>query len=276
MKREKHEIARPVLAVALAASIALVNLSDAADAYLIPMIDEMNNPTEMLVQLDRISGAAAGTVSAARQGKVEGSAGAVYGFTEVGPEYFDDALFIGDSRVVGVELYAGADNLTYYAEGGLTVYSLFEKKLAKVNGKKVSVEEGLKHHKFGKIYLEIGINEMGTGNLDSFMEAYQSVVNRLRELQPDAILFLCGIMYVTEEKSQSDPIFNNENIRARNDRIAQLADGKQIFYLDVNEIADDGNGNLDADYTWDAVHLLGKYDGLWLDYFASHGIVREN
>ncbi|MCI9190218.1 MAG: hypothetical protein HFH84_11435 [Lachnospiraceae bacterium] len=185
------------------------------------------------------------------------------------------SLLIGDSRAEGVALYSGWDNLTYYAEGGMTIYNMFQRQVAKEDGQKISVEEALQKHTFGKIYLEIGINEMGTGTLDSFMEAYENAVNHLRELQPDAILYLCGIMYVKQSKSESDPIFNNPNIQARNDRIAQLADGENIFYLDINELVTDETGNLNPDYTWDEVHLLGKYDSLWLDYFCSHGIVKE-
>ena len=199
-----------------------------------------------------------------------------YAFTEVPREYFDDALFIGDSRVTGVELYSGWDNLTYYAEGGMTVYSMFQSKTAQVDGQTLTIEEALRKRSFGKIYLEIGINEMGTGTVDSFMEAYEAAVDYLRELQPDAILYVCGIMYVEQSKSESDPIFNNPAIQERNDRIAALADGENIFYLDINEVVTDETGNLNPDYTWDEVHLLGKYDVIWLEYFSSHGIVKDS
>lgn len=197
-----------------------------------------------------------------------------YEFTEVAADYLDDALFIGDSRVEGVKLYSGWDNLTYYAEGGLTVYNIFQREIVQEGNQTITIEEALQNHSSGKIYLEIGINEMGTGTVDSFMKQYQSVVDHLRELQPDAILFLCGIMVVTEARSETDSIFNNPNINERNERIAALADQKDIFYLDFNEVVMDENGNLNIDYTWDAVHLLGKYDSLWLDYFCSHGIVK--
>ena len=198
-----------------------------------------------------------------------------YEFTDVTREYFDDALLIGDSRAEGVALYSGWDNLTCYTEGGMTICNMFQRQADTEDGRKLTVEEALQAQSFGKIYLEIGINEMGTGTVDSFMEAYEGAVNRLRELQPDAILYLCGIMYVKQSKSESDPIFNNPNIQARNDRIAQLADRETIFYLDINELVTDETGNLNPDYTWDEVHLLGKYNSLWLDYFCSHGIVKD-
>ena len=199
-----------------------------------------------------------------------------YAFTEVTPDYFDDALFIGDSRVEGVKLYSGWDNLTYYAENGMTVYNMFQSKTAQVDGQTLTIEEALQKRSFGKIYLEIGINEMGTGTVDSFMEAYEAAVAHLQELQPDAIIYVCGIMYVKQTRSESDPIFNNPAIQEKNDRIAALADGENIFYLDINEVVTDESGHLNPDYTWDEVHLLGKYDVIWLEYFSSHGIVKDD
>lgn len=198
-----------------------------------------------------------------------------YEFTHVEQSYFDDAVFIGDSRIVGLHDYSGWDNTTYYASIGLTVYDMFDKPIVEENGTKITVEQALSEHTFQKIFVMIGINEMGTGTVDSFMEAYEQMVQHLEELQPDALIFLHGIMKVKQEKSESDPIFNNPNIQERNDRIAKLADNKKIFYLDVNEVVTDETGNLNPDYTYDEVHLLGKWYCLWTDYLLEHGIVKE-
>lgn len=67
------------------------------------------------------------------------------------------------------------------------------------------------------------------------MEKYTEVIDRLRELAPDAKIFIQGIMRVSGKKHSSDAIFNNNNINARNNAIATLADNQQIFYIDVNE-----------------------------------------
>ena len=79
-------------------------------------------------------------------------------------------------------------------------------------------------------------------------------------------------MRVSGEKSESDAIFNNSNINARNRAIATLADNETIFYIDVNEVVCDEEGNLNGDYTFDQIHLLGVYDDLWKQFLLSHGI----
>ena len=74
-------------------------------------------------------------------------------------------------------------------------------------------------------------------------------MEKFRELQPDAVIFVQGIMKVAKEKSDKDPIFNNVGIEQRNERIAALADGKNIFYLDMNEVVCDEEGNLKSSLT---------------------------
>lgn len=79
-------------------------------------------------------------------------------------------------------------------------------------------------------------------------------------------------MKVAKEKSDVDPIFNNVGIEERNARIAQLADGKNIFYIDVNEVVCDENGALQSDLTFDNIHLLGSKYNIWVDFLKQKGI----
>ena len=97
-------------------------------------------------------------------------------------------------------------------------------------------------------------------------------LEKFRELQPDAVIFVQGIMKVAKEKSDKDPIFNNVGIEQRNERIAALADGKNIFYLDMNEVVCDEEGNLKSSLTFDDIHLYGSKYGIWVDYLKENGI----
>lgn len=196
-----------------------------------------------------------------------------FAFNKVTQDYFDDALFIGDSRTVGLSEYSGWSNPTYYADVGMTIYDIFEKKIAKVGGHKVTVEEALKKNDFKKIYIMLGINELGTGTSKTFTKEYIKVMKRIKQLQPDAIIFIQGIMNVTKEKSDSDPIFNNKNIKDRNEHIAKLADNKTVFYIDVNEAITDESGGIPSKYTFDNIHLKASYYKIWTKFLMKHGVV---
>ncbi len=200
-----------------------------------------------------------------------------YGFQTVTEDYFNDAAFIGDSRTVGLFEYGGIEERAdFYAKISLTIYNVFTELLAKdeETGKKITAEEALTKKQYGKVYLMLGINELGTGTTETFMEEYRAVVERIRQLQPEAVIFVEGIMKVTGNKDSEDPIFNNKNIEEKNAAIAELADNRNIFYIDVNEAVCDGEGNLNAEYTIDEVHLKAKYYEIWKQFLMEHGIER--
>ncbi len=195
-------------------------------------------------------------------------------FTTVDQSYFDDALFIGDSRTVGLSQYSGWKNPVYYADVGLTIYDVFDKKIAEVNGEKLTIDKALEKQKFGKIYIMLGINELGRGTTGKFAERYRQVIGRIRELQPDALIFIEGIMKVSKKKSDTDPIFNNQNINERNAAIETLADNTSVFYIDVNQAIADETGGIPAEDTFDNVHLKAAYYHLWTDFLLTHGIIK--
>ena len=193
----------------------------------------------------------------------------------VDDSYFDDAVFIGDSRTVGMYEYGGLEETsTFYASTGLTVYKMFDSAIVSVPGqkKKITVEEALSEKQFAKIYLMIGINEMGTGTVESFMKAYGEAVQHLQELQPDAVIYLQAIMKVTMERSEQGDYITNEGIEARNAEIAKLADDRKIFFLDVNPLICDETGGMVASYTYDGVHLKAQYIPIWLDFLKEHAV----
>ena len=196
----------------------------------------------------------------------------------VGEDYFNDAVFIGDSRTVGLSEYSSLkDSSTFYAATGLSVHKLFTAKIVSVPGQKskITVEKALSERQFSKVYLMLGINEMGTGTAESFVQKYGECVERIRELQPDATIYLQSIMKVTGKRSQKGDYINNEGIEARNEGIKALADNRTVFYLDVNEAVCDEDGALREEYTHDGVHLKAQYIDLWKEYLMSHAVIME-
>ncbi len=194
---------------------------------------------------------------------------ATYEFEQVDESYFDDALFIGDSRTVGLCDYTDlSEHADFYCETSLTIYKALEEDFKG----KGTIQEALESKDYGKIYIMVGINELGRGTTEDFMGKYTEVIDTLREWEPEAKIFIQGIMRVSGKKSSEDAIFNNSNINARNNAIATLADNKQIFYIDVNEVVCDEEGNLNSEYTHDQIHLLGVHNELCKQFLLAHGV----
>lgn len=196
-------------------------------------------------------------------------------FTQVDMSYLDGALFIGDSRTSTLAEYAGWDQTDFYVEYGLTIWDVMDERIAKDpdTGGTITVREGLQKRKYDKIYIMLGINELGNETADIFYEQYKAVVDEIRALQPEAVVFIQSIMHVSERKDSEGTYINNEEIYRRNDKIQLLADNKHVFWLDVNEVFDqEGTAKLNPDYTGDGVHLKVKCIPIWQDFLLSHGI----
>ena len=187
-------------------------------------------------------------------------------FTTGTTDYFNDALFIGDSRTVGLSEYADLGEATFFCDVGMNSFKLFDESVSVEGVGTVTLEQLLESKSFGKVYILLGINELGCST-ESIIAKIQELVDYIEQHQPQAIVFLQANMHVTESRSNSDETFNNENIDALNEEIEKLADGENIFYIDINEVFDDENGNLGSDFSGDGIHVsaMGYKDwGEWL------------
>lgn len=195
-----------------------------------------------------------------------------YNFTTASEDYFNDACFIGDSRTVGISQYAGIEGATFLCQTSLSIYD-YEKPKITYEGEKTSVHDVLTTKQFAKIYLMLGINECGTGTAQYFFEHYRAVVEDIRRLQPDALIFIQGNLLITQSKSDESTSITNANLMERNAIIATLANQHDIFYIDINESSLCENGALVPEYTWDQIHIKAQYYPIWKSFLLEHAII---
>lgn len=192
------------------------------------------------------------------------------GSGQVADSYFDDAAFIGDSRTQGLQLYTGLPNATFYATQGLMVDTFFSKKFVKAGGGKITIPDAMKNQTFKKVYIMLGVNELGWAYEKVFIQKYGEVVDKVKELQPDAKIYVQSILPVTKAKSDGDAIYNNTKISRYNELIEQMCREKGVTYLHVTDAVGLDNGALPAGSATDGVHLNREYCYKWLDYLKTH------
>ena len=192
------------------------------------------------------------------------------GSGQVADSYFDDAAFIGDSRTQGLQLYTGLPNATFYATQGLMVDTFFSKKFVKAGGGKITIPDAMKNQTFKKVYIMLGVNELGWADEKVFIQKYGEVVDKVKELQPDAKIYVQSILPVTKAKSDGDAIYNNTKISRYNELIEQMCREKGVTYLHVADAVGLDNGALPAGSATDGVHLNREYCYKWLDYLKTH------
>ncbi|MBR1628923.1 MAG: hypothetical protein IJ679_06625 [Lachnospiraceae bacterium] len=202
-----------------------------------------------------------------------------YSFQKVDDDYFDDALFIGDSLTDGLHEYGSLqDRASFFAMESLTVYNIFDVTIvfrSPFEAYEDSLTGILRNHDYGKIYILLGMNEMGVPRTTDFRDQYQVVISKIRKLQPDAIIYVQGVLHVNYLRSMGDPVYNNKAVVQRNEAISKLVNGHDIFYLEPSEALCDADGNMIDEYTNDGVHPVASYYPLWHKYLNDYAIVRN-
>lgn len=127
---------------------------------------------------------------------------------------------------------------------------------------KVTLTELLDNKDYNKIYIMLGINELGY-NFENILSKYEELVNFVKEKEPATSIIIQGNLHVTPSRSDSDDTFNNNTINNLNAALSNFADNEHIFYFDVNSLFDDENGALSADKSEDDTHLYAKYYAEW-------------
>lgn len=126
--------------------------------------------------------------------------------------YFDDAVFIGDSRTEGLILYTGLSNAISYTNKGLMVDTVFTKPVINKNGEKLSVMDALRQTNFSKVYIMLGINETGWPYNSVFIEKYGKIIDEIKTINPEAVIYVQEILPVTDKVSQTHSYIKNGKI----------------------------------------------------------------
>lgn len=194
-----------------------------------------------------------------------------------GPEKntgLDDALFIGDSRSHGIKAYSDLEKrgATFFTNVGMSIYNVRTTEVYVTNQGNYKVEQLLTEKKYGKIFLMLGVNEIGYP-FNPTVNNYKTFVEDIQRLQPDALIFIQANLKVTKSVSDANikanwPV-NNPMIDKFNAAIKELVDNQKIFYIDINELFNDGNGNMPTDKAGgDGIHVTANAYIEWANWIA--------
>lgn len=186
--------------------------------------------------------------------------------------YFDDVVFLGDSRTEGFSLYSGLKTGTCFYAVGATVESVFTKDVWETPEGKVPLLDAVAETACGKVYVMLGVNELGWNGTEIFRNQCAKVIDRIREDHPDAEVVLQSILPVSAKQDAKGSYVNNERIAVYNQELLALAEEKACAYLNVAEAVVDENGFLREDWTFDGVHLNVQGCQAWLEYLRTHPV----
>ncbi|MBQ8967335.1 GDSL-type esterase/lipase family protein [Ruminococcus sp.] len=182
-----------------------------------------------------------------------------------------DAVFIGDSRTVGMMNSTDKPQATFICAVGLNIDTVLTSgDIVQGDGSVGTLQQALSGKDFGRVYISFGTNEMGWPYIDVFEEHYTEMVKTIQSYQPNAEIYLIGILPLAESQDYDGDAVNNENARTFTASIEKVADQLGVHYLDCSEAVADENGYLPEEASPDGIHMTADYCLYWQNYIIDN------
>ncbi|WP_343209285.1 GDSL-type esterase/lipase family protein [Anaerolentibacter hominis] len=189
----------------------------------------------------------------------------------------EKVAFVGDSRTNSLYVNTGFSTADFFTANGLNVDSAVNKDVIKLkNGKKGTVIKALDQGtKYDRIYIMLGVNELGWPYGDIFEERYEKLINKIKKVQPDAAIYIQSILPVTKSRSDEDKTYNNKNVKKFNGYVKEVAENTDSIYLNVGKSVSNRSGALPEGAASDGIHLNKEYSEKWLKFLYNDFISKE-
>lgn len=185
--------------------------------------------------------------------------------------WFDDAAFIGNSLCDGLMLFGDIKNAKFYCAKSINVANIYTEPCINTGGGEyISITDALSRDQYGKVFIMLGINEVFRES-DWFYDYYADLIDYVREIEPNAEIYIHSILPVTQKKSSSGN-YNRANVIRQNEQLVNLCKDKQAYYIDIFSHFSDPEGHLPSEASSDGVHLTREYYLVWSDYLKTHTI----
>ncbi len=187
--------------------------------------------------------------------------------------YFNDTVFIGDSRTEGMILYGGIPNLNAFCYKGLSIDKLDSLYEIYVPGKGTGYTcfEAVEMTKYDNYYCMFGVNELGWVYLDVFIEYFNELIEVIKTANPDANIYVQSVLPVSEAESSTSDVYNQERVNQLNDMLIEMCQNRgDVIYLDTAASVTGEDGYLPEEAATDGIHCNADYCKRMLQYIRYH------
>lgn len=205
----------------------------------------------------------------------------------VSGSWFDDAVFIGDSVSVMLTMYeSSVDRLgkaQFLTAGSLSatnaLWDVSDHSVhPKFNGKKQKVEDSIAQMQgVNKVYIMLGMNDITSVGVNNGIKNFEELCNRILAKNPNVQIYVQSVTPLISGSKSCVPDegkLNNMTIYQYNTKLADLAQKRGWYFVNVAEVMLDGKGYLNKDYCSDpevmGLHFTTSGCKVWIDYLLTH------
>lgn len=198
-------------------------------------------------------------------------------------EFFENAAFVGDSVMYGLDLYSARNQTLESASTFLTITSFAARHaLSEVsensyhpsyNGEKMKVEDALVLDGANKVFIFLGLNDVRV-TPNSYYENYIEFIDRIKDKNPEITIFIMSTTYPVKSPHSMDTetaASYRDQLADLNTRLSAYCDENDAYYVDVVTPLLSEEGFLSDNYSSDDyVHLTNAAYAIWVQTLENY------
>ena len=197
---------------------------------------------------------------------------------DMGMEYVDKMVFLGDSTTYGMKYYAvltdgkNTQQVWTPSNGTLTLsYQGFAAIVYPKDGSEIPIRDAVTDALPEYMVITLGVNGVSFMEEDYFKSEYTDLVTDIQSISPNTKIILQSIFPVASNYEYLSSI-NNEKIAAANAWILEVAENTGVSFLNTASVLVGEDGWLPQSYqNGDGLHLNEIGFGVVLSYIRTHG-----
>ena len=194
----------------------------------------------------------------------------------VGDDYFEDAVFVGDSMMENIEMLDLFPTANFVTLIGMSPISA-DKKLFHLPGDErfVTAYDVISQYPHQKIFILLGGNALDHKPSDGTLQDYRRMMERMIQEYPDSYFYVLCPPSMTQSKMAEAGISPKRYQNFR-EGLRQLAEEKHLYFIDLYALFVGEDGFLLTEHAaFDGFHLKAESSKILEDYIRRHTVEVE-
>ena len=209
-----------------------------------------------------------------------------YGYDLTSPksaEWFDDAVFVGDSVTLKLSYYCASHPealgaAEFYCAGSLgytnALWALDDPEAVHpyYQGETHLTADCAKLTGKNNVFIMLGMNDIGLYGTQGAMDSCKSLIEQILKTTPDVHIYIQSVTPMI--KSAEMETFNNTLVKEFDGMLKDYCEQNHYKYLDVFSAVADKDGNLPDEYCSDpdsmGLHFTDKACEMWANYLKEN------
>ncbi len=201
--------------------------------------------------------------------------------------FFDDAVFVGDSISLKLNLFVSAQRKqdsnfmgmakfltpgSYGTGNELKQLGADDSVHPSYNGTEMYLADAIHTMRAKKVFIMLGMNDIAIYGINGSVNNMQTVLAQIKEKNPAVNIYVQSATPLVNEAQKG--ALTNENLSAYNVALKAMCEQNGHTFLDVASVMKNSDGSLIRDYCSDpdgmGVHFTNEGCIAWIEYLRTH------